>query len=83
MEKKAGLFFGLTILAIVLFSFIPVNAETITQDLILDSSITSSSYIPVGGELVSGGITILQGILLAALVVVFAAATIVVARKFK
>lgn len=87
MEKKISLIFGLFIIATILCAFIPVNAVGSTEDLTYDESSTSScpscSYLPVGGELTSGGMTVLEGLLLAALVVVFLAGTILVARKLK
>jgi hypothetical protein len=82
MNKKISLMFGLFVLATILFAYIPVNAQIITNDLSSDASM-SSSYVPIGGELTSGGITVMEGLLLAALVVAFLAGTILVARKLK
>jgi hypothetical protein len=86
MEKKMVLIFGLFVIATVLCAFIPVNALIITSISTIitsSSSCPSCSYIPVGGELTSGGMTVLEGLLLAALVVAFLAGTILVARKLK
>lgn len=77
MEKKISLIFGLFVIATILCAFIPVNVAALSADE------TSSSYVPVGGELTSGGLTIMEGLLLAALVVAFVAGTVLVARKLK
>jgi len=87
MEKKISLIFGLFIIGTILCAFIPVNVSgsTLTDDFTSDqsSSCPSCSYLPVGGELTSGGMTVLEGLLLAALVVAFLAGTVLVARKLK
>ena len=86
MEKKISLIFGLFVMATILCAFIPVNVSgsTITDDLTSQtSSCPSCSYLPVGGELTSGGMTVMEGLMLAALVVAFLAGTILVARKLK
>ncbi len=77
MEKKISLIFGLFIIATILCAFIPVNVAALSADE------TSSGYVPVGGELTSGGITVMEGLMLATLVVAFVAGTVLVARKLK
>ena len=84
MEKKISLIFGLFVIATIRGAFIPVpvNALDSIADFTSPTS-SSSSYIPIGGELRSDGVTVMEGLLLAALVVAFLAGTVLVARKIK